>query len=223
MAALPFVAAIPRPSFLTNPGNLYNAGNWLAILAALVQQFLWASADLTALLSGAAAYFFGSWPALLTTLATCTFFIGGRKYAKAWVNGFPPEAEANRAGHLWSALGALLLGIGLVGFAQNETALTLAAISTTLHAGGKLGSALVSKYDAAFKPLPLLSRLPYALSLVFDIVGQVTLPQPEAQLMTNLVMPFALIFCAALWASADCLLMPHSVWLVRLKGLIMLP
>jgi len=199
-------------SLTANPGRLYNAGNWLAISAAIAQQVTLTSNDAEQTFTAVAAYFFGSWPAVFVTFATLTFFIGGDFYGRAWANGFPPVESANRAGHLWSALGAVSLGFGLVCFAQGPAALALATLSTTLHAGGKLGSAVFGESDVDFKLLPLLSRLPYCVSLCLDIHAQSVIATSTSEFISFSILPLALIGCTILWATADCKLMPTSPW-----------
>ncbi len=217
MADYSIVRSTVLRAYLLNPGKLYNSGNYLAISAAVVQQILLTEAVFSQSLNGIAGAFFGSAPALCTSIATLTFFIGGNHYTKAWAKGFPAIESHNRAGHLWSALGALLLGVGLAGFAQSNFALAMCLISTALHVGGKFGSALNPTNDAAFKPLPLFSRLPYAASLCADVYAQFSIPQSTAMLLTNITLPASLVFCAILWATADCELMPPAKWKTNVK------
>lgn len=204
------------PKFLQNPGLLYNCGNLVSILAAC------ADCILAAKIAGQSSelnfidYFFGTWPAIFTSLAVAVFFTSGNQYSLAWKNGFPPDQNRNAQGHLLSALGALLIGIALLGLAQNQLAVFLASITTALHVSGKLGSWAAPKYDAQFKIMPLLSRTTYVATLALDIIAQIQHTESTDILIAKLILPSCLIAATFLWARADWLLMPK--WRRKLAG-----
>ncbi len=193
---------------LNNPGLLYNGGNLISVLAAC------ADCIFAAKLAGQSDqpdftnYFFGTWPAIFTSMAVAVFLIGGNKYAMAWKNGFPPDQKHNAQGHFISACGALLIGIALMGLAQNPLALCLAIITTCLHVGGKFGSWIAPQYDAQFKIMPLLSRTTYVATLALDIMAQVQNSQSTDVVIAKLILPICLVAATVFWARADWLLMP---------------
>lgn len=202
------------PKCLHNPGFLYNSGNLISVLAAC------ADCILTAKIAGQSNgpnfvdYFFGTWPAIFTSMAVAVFLVGGNKYTLAWKNGFPPDQKRNSKGHAISAFGALLIGIALLGLAQNQLALFLALATTCLHAGGKIGSWFAPENDAHFKIMPLLSRAPYVATLSIDVVAQVQHDQNIDFLIIKLILPVCLIAATLFWARADWLLMPK--WKLQL-------
>jgi hypothetical protein len=196
------------PKFLHNPGLLYNSGNLISVLAAC------ADCILAARIAGQSNgpnfinYFFGTWPAIFTSMAVAVFLIGGNEYTLAWKNGFPPDQKRNSQGHAISAFGALLIGIALLGLAQNDLAIFLSLVTTCLHTGGKLGSWIIPERDAQFKIMPLLSRATYVATLTIDVVAQVQYSQNNDALIVKLIMPACLIAATLFWARADWLLMP---------------
>ncbi len=191
---------------LQNPGQLYNAGNALAIFGALLSCAVLAGIQKTSVAYGIGNFFFGSLPALLATLASTIFWVSGMKYAEAWKHGFPPQAKANAAGHALSTLGALLIGLALMAMARSEVALALAIVATILHVGGKWGSWTAPGNDAYFKPMPFYSRVPYVTSLCLDIRSD-WLHSAAVDGVPQILLPLGLIFAAAFWARADwCLL-----------------
>jgi hypothetical protein len=191
---------------LQNPGRLYNLGNYLALSAAILHCLVSAYVKGITTTSEIGSFFFGSWPAMFTTLAVLIFFVSGRIYAKAWATGFPPIAKLNSQGHMLSAMGAVFVGVGLIGISQNNLSLFLAVTTTILHAGGKFGSWIGFGNDAAFKILPLLSRGTYIASLVLDIAATTMQNNFGMNLSIEILLPLALITAAAAWARADWLL-----------------
>jgi hypothetical protein len=200
------------PKFVHNPGLLYNAGNLISVLAACADCILAAKIAGQSNAPNFTNYFFGTWPAIFTSMAVAVFLAGGNKYTLAWKNGFPPDQKSNAQGHALSALGALLIGIALLGLAQNQLALYLALITTFLHVGGKFGSLVAPTYDVQFKIMPLLSRTTYVATLTLDVVAQMQHYQSADLLIAKLIMPACLIAATLFWARADWLLMPKRKW-----------
>jgi hypothetical protein len=195
---------------LSNPGMLYNIGNLIAFFGALALFILLSGSGRGATANGFIAYFFGNWPAILTTAATLIFWISGLQYAKAWAKSFPPEAKANNAGHALSTFGALTIGMSLMGLARTEVALALAIIATILHAGGKLASWLAPTRDDYFKPMPLYSRIAYVTTLCLDMRSDVLSGVGLNDVITGLVLPVFLLFATTFWARADWLLLQKA-------------
>lgn len=192
---------------LSNPGQLYNIGNGLAFCGALVL-FIWVSiTGHSVTTDGFIAHFLGNWPALLTTTASVIFWISGMNYAKAWAHGFPPDAKANTYGHALSTLGAVIIGIALMGLARTEVSLALAIIATILHAGGKLASWQTPNADDYFKPMPLYSRVPYVTTLCLDMRSDFLMSTTWDGLLNSVVLPFFLLIATMFWAKADWLLL----------------
>lgn len=202
--------------FLKNPGLLYNAGNLISVLAACADCIVSANIIGRSTAPNFTNYFFGTWPAILTSMAVAFFLMSGNRYALAWKNGFPPEQKRNAHGHLLSALGALLIGIALMGLAQNQLTLVLALITTILHFGGKFGSWAAPRFDAQFKLMPLFSRTTYVATLALDIIAQIQHTESTDILIANLILPSCLIAATFFWARADWLLMPK--WNRKLAG-----
>jgi hypothetical protein len=194
--------------FAHNPGLLYNCGNLISVLAACADCVFATKIAGQANVPNFTNYFFGTWPAMFTSMAVAVFLAGGNKYALAWKNEFPPDQKSNAHGHLLSALGALLIGIALLGLAQNQLAFFLAFVTTILHVGGKFGSLVAPTYDVQFKIMPLLSRATYVATLTLDVVAQVQHSQNTDQLIAKLILPACLIAATLFWARADWLLMP---------------
>jgi hypothetical protein len=201
-------SGFPLPKFVHNPGLLYNVGNLISVLAAC------ADCILAAMIAGQSNapnftnYFFGTWPAIFTSLAVAVFLMSGNKYALAWKYGFPPDQKRNAQGHILSAFGALLIGIALLGLAQNPLAFYLALVTTLLHVGGKLGSWAAPYDDVKFKIMPFLSRTTYVATLSLDIVSQIQNAQSTDALIAKLMLPASLIAATIFWARADWLLIP---------------
>jgi hypothetical protein len=197
--------SILRRAAFSNPGWLYNAGNAVAFFGALLLCGLTAPQGLTA--NSLSIHLLGNTPATLTTVATLLFWISGLKYAAAWSAGFPPEPNANAAGHALSTCGAILIGFALMALARSEVALALAIVATIMHAGGKLASWRAPDNDGYFKAMPLYSRVPYATTLFLDLrsdgvaFGDLTLAA---------VLPCALLIATLFWARADWLLLPKA-------------
>jgi hypothetical protein len=196
------------PKFVHNPGLLYNAGNLISVLVACADCIFAAKLAGQSNSPNIAHYFFGTWPAIFTSLAVAVFLASGNKYALAWKNGFPPNQKCNAQGHALSALGALLIGIALLGLAQNQLAFYLALITTFLHVGGKFGSLVAPTYDVQFKIMPLLSRTTYVATLALDVLAQAQHLHNTHALIAKLILPTGLIAATFLWARADWLLMP---------------
>jgi hypothetical protein len=119
-----------------NAGVTYNTGNWLAVCGAVAQVALTAHSGVE-IASGLRDYFAGTLPAIAATLGTIAFFYGGRRYDHAWEHGFPPNDAQNREGHLWSAVGATLITLGLSGLSTTDSAVAAAIVGGALHAGVK--------------------------------------------------------------------------------------
>ncbi len=203
-------ARAPQGTMLANPGQLYNAGNALAIFGALLSCSVFAGIQKISVAQSIGSFFFGSLPALLATLASVIFWVSGMKYAEAWKHGFPPRARANASGHALSTLGALLIGFALMAMARSEVALALAIVATILHVGGKWGSWTAPDHDAHFKPMPFYSRVPYVTSLCLDIRSDWLNSNTTVDGVPQMLLPLALIFAAAFWARADWCLLQNS-------------
>jgi hypothetical protein len=194
-------------STLSNPGLLYNIGNLLAFFGALALFMLLAGSGRGVTVDGFMAHFLGNWPAVLTTAASLVFWTSGVNYAKAWRQGFPPEAKSNNRGHALSTFGAATIGVALMGLARTEVALALAIIATILHAGGKLSSWRAPTRDDYFKPMPLYSRVPYATTLCLDMRSDVLTSGALNDVVTGLALPLFLFVATMFWARADWLLL----------------
>jgi hypothetical protein len=191
----------------SNPGLLYNIGNLVAFFGALALFMLLSGSGRGATAEGFVAHFLGNWPAVLTTLASLVFWVSGVQYAKAWAKGFPPEAKSNNAGHALSTLGALTIGVALMGLARTEVSLALAIIATILHAGGKLASWRAPTRDDYFKPMPLYSRVPYVTTLCLDLRSDMLSSGAMNDVVTGLSLPSFLLVATMFWARADWLLL----------------
>jgi hypothetical protein len=196
------------PAVFSNPGWLYNIGNLLALLGALLLFVLLAGSTLSFV--GLAAHFLGNWPAVLTTAASLIFWISGMYYAKAWAGGFPPHARSTAIGHGLSTLGALTIGVALMGLAHTEVSLALAIIATILHAGGKLASWRAPQSDTYFKAMPLYSRVPYFTTLCLDMRSDILAGAPLGATLIGLVLPLFLAMATLFWARADWILLQKS-------------
>lgn len=197
-------------AILSNPGLLYNIGNVVAFFGTLILFLLLSSSQRGPTVDGLLSHFLGNWPAVFTTLASVVFWVSGLQYAKAWAKGFPPEAKANNTGHALSTLGALAIGIALMGLARSEVSLALAIIATILHTGGKLASWRTPNADDYFKPMPLYSRVPYITTLCLDMRYDVLSGAPLDVLVMGLTLPSFLLVATVFWARADFLLLPKA-------------
>jgi hypothetical protein len=204
------------PQFVNNPGMLYNVGNLISVLAACADCIVAASVAGQSNELNFANYFFGTWPAIFTSMAVAVFLAGGNRYTLAWKNGFPPDQRRNAQGHIISAFGALFIGIALLGLAQTQMAFYLAVITTFLHVGGKFGSWTAPQYDVQFKIMPLLSRTTYVATLSLDIIAQIQHNQSIDLLIAKLILPSCSIAATFFWARADWLLIPK--WKRSLAG-----
>jgi hypothetical protein len=191
---------------LQNPGRLYNYGNYVALAAAFLHCIVSAQIKGAATSAEIMDFFLGSWPALFTSLAVMLFFVSGKKYAMAWAKGFPPLEIYNSHGHALSAIGAVLVGIGLIGLSQNWISLMLAVITTLLHAGGKFGSWSCAENDRFFKMMPLFSRVIYITSLGLDILAISLQSNYGAEMLVQMLFPVLLVCAAMVWARADWML-----------------
>jgi hypothetical protein len=207
--------AIDRPIFdfkqsSSNPGLLYNIGNAIAFFGAISAFVL--HALLAQNLSGTsfAGHFIGTAPAVLTTVATLVFWIGGLNYAKAWAGGFPPQPVFNGRGHALSTLGAFSIGLALVLMARTEVALALALVATILHVGGKWVSWKAPDADQYFKPMPLYSRVPYATTVLLDLRNDMLTSHSLDDATIKVVLPLFLLVATLFWARADWLLLPQQ-------------
>jgi hypothetical protein len=197
------------PTF-SNPGLLYNIGNLIALCGALALFILLSGSGRGVTADGFVAHFLGNWPAVLTTLASLVFWVSGAQYAKAWAKGYPPEAKSNSAGHALSTMGALTIGIALIGLARTEVALALAIIATILHAGGKLASWRAPTRDGYFKPMPLFSRVPYVTTLCLDMRNDLLSGAALHEVAIVLALPLFLLIATLFWARADWLLLQDT-------------
>ncbi len=198
------VAVVPT---FSNPGLLYNIGNLIAFFGALALFMLLSGSGRGVTADGFVAHFLGNWPAILTTAASLIFWVSGMQYAKAWAKGFPPDAKSNNFGHALSTLGALTIGVALMGLARTEVSLALAIIATILHAGGKLASWRAASRDDYFKPMPLYSRVPYVTTLFLDMRSDVLSGIALNDVVTGLALPLFLLVATMFWARADWLLL----------------
>jgi hypothetical protein len=195
---------------LSNPGFLYNAGNLMTFVGSVILFVVVSGGSQGLTLNGFAAHFLGNWPAALTTLATIIFWTSGMKYAAAWSHGFPPDQRLNGAGHAISTLGALTIGVALIGLARTEVALALALIATILHAGGKMVSWLAPQDDCYFKPMPLYSRIPYVTTLCLDMRSDLLTSATAREFASKITLPVFLLVATLFWARADWLLLPKA-------------
>ena len=194
----------------SNPGLLYNIGNLIAFFGALALFMLLSGSGRGVTADGFVAHFLGNWPAVLTTAASLVFWVSGMQYAKAWAKGFPPESKSNNAGHALSTLGALTIGVALMGLARTEVSLALAIIASILHSGGKLASWREPTRDDYFKPMPLYSRVPYVTTLCLDMRSDVLAGGALTAVVTGLVLPLFLLVATMFWARADWLLLQKA-------------
>ena len=201
---------VDMASIFSNPGLLYNIGNLLAIFGTLTLFMLLSGSGRGVTADGFVAHFLGNWPAVLTTAASLIFWVSGMQYAKAWAKGFPPEAKSNNAGHALSTLGALTIGVALMGLARSEVSLALAIIATILHAGGKLASWRAPGADDYLKPMPLFSRVPYVTTLCLDMRSDVLSGAGLNDVVTGLALPMFLLMATMFWARADWLLLQKA-------------
>lgn len=195
---------------ISNPGALYNVGNGIAFIGALLVVLTSEVLQSGSVIQGLEAYFLGSWPALCATIATALFWIGGMKYAAAWLHGFPPDPQANVAGHAFSTAGAFAIGLALIGLARTEVALALALIATIMHVGGKLASWKAPENDSYFKAMPLYSRVPYVTTLCLDLRSDMITSSTLSGLPMSVLLPLTLMLATMFWARADWLLLPQA-------------
>jgi hypothetical protein len=194
---------------LAGPGGCYNVGNAIGLGMGVALQAAGLADGGTGAraVAGAAEYLAGNGAALALTAATAVFFWSGEVYHRAWARGFPPDAALNRRGDLLSGIGALALGVALLGFGQP----LLAAFSGLLHALGKFGSAFArpgarvpgwpAGWPDAWRTAVLVSRLPAMLAALIELARV-----PAGAPWPTLLAPVTLLGCYLLWARADLLL-----------------
>ncbi len=190
---------------LHGPGCYYNIGNALGLIVGVGLQIQ--STGTAA--EGAATYLVGSGSAVAITFATLVFFWSGEVYHRAWSGGAPPDARLNRSGDIWSGVGAIGLGIGLLMLGQP----LLAAFSGMLHAAGKFGSAFhgdgqidvwPAQWPDPFRSAVLASRIP---AIIAALIGLGHFSAQTTQQLPELISAITLLMCYVLWAKADLMLL----------------
>jgi hypothetical protein len=202
---------------LGDPGHLYNIGNGLMLAGGVGGAVFAAMGDGVSperAIERIADHFIGTPPAVALTLATLVFIAGGAAYSKAWRNGGQaPDPVFNRRGDVLSAVGAAMLGIGLMMLGDA----LLATFAGLLHAGGKLGSAYAGKRRVRTpfgsllladicKDAVLVSRLP---ALLAAITGLLTVALAIGRL-ESIVLALSVIVSTVYWALADILLLRRN-------------
>jgi hypothetical protein len=184
---------------LTGPGGLYNLGNAFGLVTGLALYL--ASSD-----GGAGRwwdYFVGGPAALMLTLSMAVFYVSGEAYHKAFAGPASPNLAKLRTGDLLSGHGAVMLGVGLMFLGQPM----LAATAGALHAVGKYGSVVVSKFPQ-WGPLcraaVVVSRIP-AMAATLLKLRQVVVDHPL--LSIEVLTPITMLVCYGLWLTADLLLL----------------
>jgi hypothetical protein len=186
---------------LAGPGGYYNVGNALGLGVGIALSAAAAGDAGSRAVAGAVEYLAGNGAAVALTAATAVFFWSGEVYHRAWARGFPPDEGLNRRGDLLSGIGAVALGVALLGFGQP----VLAAFSGLLHALGKLGSAFAWRsagwpagWPDAWRTAVLASRVPAMLAALIELARVAAWPAAAG--------PLTLLVCYVLWAKADLLL-----------------
>ena len=196
------------------PGGAYNVGNLIGLCQGIVAQtFLAGGSDpqaASSVLAGIAAYFAGNAAAVAMTVATVVFIASGEAYHRAWSGRTAPHMGLNRLGDFLSGLGAVALGIALLGLGHPVLALT----SGLLHALGKFGSAAhretvpaaagTRRLPDLFRSMVLVSRVPAFIAAGLDL--HATLQATGAATQAHWSTPATLIVCYAFWSWADLLL-----------------
>ena len=195
---------------LVGPGGLYNAGNAVGLAMGIGLQVAVLPAEsrgLGEILAATFGYLGGNPAALALTGATAIFFVSGEAYHRAWAHGAPPVEALNRRGDLLSGIGALVLGLALLGLGQVALALT----AGLLHALGKFGSAghwrplrgWRRDWPDFWRSLVLASRIPAVLATVLGLLDLLAAGAPTLALLT----PLTLLVCYAFWCRADLMLL----------------
>jgi hypothetical protein len=194
---------------LRGPGGFYNLGNAIGLVGGFFLQVSASGEADTTLGQSVEAYLFGDWTATALTLATVVFFWSGEEYHRAFAGNAGDRRLRIRRGDLLSAVGAAILGSGLLLIGDP----LLAASGGALHAAGKLGSALSDPSDNsrsatvlrdAFRWSVVASRVPAILIAVIGIGGLIADPG-RADAATALML-LTLLVCYALWTVADLML-----------------
>jgi len=199
---------------LKGAGGLYNVGNAIGFVTGLIASLAAArhGAGVSLILISAWNYLGGSPAAAAITASTVLFFWSGEEYRRAWRPGRPPDPARNRRGDLLSAVGAVLLGLGLAMLGSP----LLAATSGFMHAAGKFGSALGLKATLwvfgrpvqasdLFRRSVVLSRIPATL-LTLGVIAENIEGLPPAAALDRSILPGATMACLCIWAAADLML-----------------
>ncbi len=180
------------------PGSTYNTGNAITLAGSILA--VASGAGDQSLAEGLVNFFAGNLPATAASLGTLAFFYSGRQYDRAWINGSPPDKTLNDRGHLWSAIGASLIALSLVGLSATSFGMAAAIAGGVLHTAGKLGCLIDPKREDYYKFMPLYSRVPALAALALDLCD------PTA----GLILPTALVVSNVVWARADSMLLPDG-------------
>ncbi len=193
---------------MRGPGGLYNMGNLLGLVAAvLVQSILALREEMSgadSLANALITQFSGSPSAVALTIAMLVFFWSGEAYHQAWSQGLPPDARLNHKGDVLSGIGAVALGVGLLITGHPM----LAATAGFLHALGKFGSAygghigqhlLPAAWPDLWRSLVLASRIPALTAAMLALWAEMMASSPGVGAIT----PLALILSNMLWMKAD--------------------
>ncbi len=189
----------------SGPGGLYNIGNGFGLLTGLLAFWLQAHQQESNAWGIITSYLLGSPSAVALTLSMIVFFWSGEMYHRAWVTG-GPDARFVQRGDIGSAIGAIMLGVGLLILDQP----VLAATAGALHAVGKSGSAFgftrrpplwPAGWPDAWRSMVVLSRVPALIAASIEITRNLAghTPLDGAE-------PAALLLCYLLWLRADILL-----------------
>ncbi|SER87853.1 hypothetical protein SAMN04490244_103372 [Tranquillimonas rosea] len=205
----------------TGPGGYYNLGNALGLVSGVAFQIL-AAQDATggSALAAIREYLVGSTGATALTVAMVMFFVSGELYHRAWSAGTTPDAVMVRRADFLSGIAAFVLGIALILFGS----FWLAAVSTLLLAGGKIGNGLTPGRGWPVRiPLPgygttrhrqidvfrfsaLLSRAPAVAAILLELARLSAGGEGGA---LDLAQSGVLLICYMLWCRADLLLFRH--------------
>jgi hypothetical protein len=207
---------------LQGPGGYYNIGNVLGLVGSVATQLAIGAATGTGQsgLDILIGYFAGSPAAVALTGATLIFLVSGELYHRAWAGRTVPDAALNQFADALSAVGGLLLTLGLV-FVGHWV---LAIPSGLLVIGGKLGSALFVDDSAMFDIWPkewvdpfrgavLAGRVPAFAAAVLDLGGHLFRSSELGAFAP--VQPAILVVCYMLWIRADYLLVAGARATVR--------
>jgi hypothetical protein len=209
---------------LQGPGGYYNIGNVLGLVGSVATQLAIGATAGTGQsgLDILIGYFAGSPASVALTGATMIFLVSGEMYHRAWSGRSVPDAGLNQFADVLSAVGGLLLTLGLVFVGQ----WVLAIPSGLLVIGGKLGSALFGDDSAVldvwpkgwvdpFRGAVLAGRVPALAAAVLDL-GVHLFRGSELGALAP-VQPGGLVLCYMLWIRADYLLVAGARATVRQK------